>query len=301
MCSNLFSPESNLTFNLPLFSIRMILKGHRFFTSLVFVRQFAPHFCVFVTVTFLCASTVCGQKFTIGLKGGVAVNWAGFGDKIQKDTFSTRPSFGYSGGFQIGFPLKKDFQLMLEGGYVRKIRTITFDRDRWVNSTVFNMAEGNMLLRKTYRFYLEKNIPSEWFFEVGPEINYVINANGKIVVNDGLPNKYKVVYEKEPDYSFDHMFYENGNRWLFGLALGVGFKAPLRRNQFITTQLRFTSGHTFLGKKNSSSTINIFGFEDTLITNNKSVSVSAAYTLDFDVQQSRKGKSTLQKKIKRGK
>lgn len=227
------------------------------------------------------------------------MNWAGFGDKPQKDTFSTRPSFGYTAGFQISFPLKRDFHLMLEGAYSRKNRTITFDRDRWVNRTAFNMAEANMLLRKTYQFRLEKNVPSEWFFEIGPEVNYVINANGKIIVNEGRPNKYDVVYNGKPDYSFDRMFYQNGNRWLFGLVLGVGFKAPLRRNQSITTQLRFVSGHTFLGKKNSSSEINIFGFDDTLITNIKTISISAAYTFDFNVQEMRKGKSTLNKKLKK--
>jgi hypothetical protein len=277
----------------------MILKELRFLTLSMSTRQIALYFLTFATIICLSSSFVCAQKFTIGVKSGVTLNWAGFGDKVQKDTFSSRPSFGYMGGFQIGFPLKKDFQLMLEGGYARKNRTLTFDRDRWVNRTAFNMAEANMLLRKTYRFYLEKNIPSVWFFEIGPEINYVINASGRIVVNDGRPNKYTVVYNGKPDYTFEHMFYEDGNRWLFGLVLGVGFKAPLRNNRFITTQFRFTSGHTFLGKKGSRSEINIFGFDDTLITNIKSVSVSAAYTLDFDVQQSRKGKSTLDKKIKR--
>jgi hypothetical protein len=277
----------------------MILKGPGFLTLLTCMRQIALHFFTFAIVFVLSVSITSAQKFTIGVKGGVSLNWAGFGDKVQKDTFSASPSFGYMGGFQIGFPLKRDFQLMIEGGYSRKSRTLTFDRDRWVNRTAFNMAEGNMLLRKTYRFYLEKNVPSVWFFEIGPEINYVINAHGRIVVNDGIPNKYKVIYQGEPDYTFDHMFYKDGNRWLFGLVLGVGFKAPLRNNKFITTQFRFTSGHTFLGKKGSKSEINIFGFEDTLITNIKSISVSAAYTLDFDVQQSRKGKSTLQKKIKK--
>jgi hypothetical protein len=263
------------------------------------MRQIGTHFYIFIVVFASSCFSSYGQKFTIGLKGGAIMNWAGFGEKEQKDTFSTKPTFGYTGGFQIGFPLKKDFQLMLEGGYSRKGRILTFDRGRWVNRTAFNMAEANMLLRRTYRFYLEKNIPSEWFFEVGPEVNYVINAKGRVVVNEGRPNKYDVVYEQDPDLSFNRMFYKDANRWLFGLVLGVGFKAPLRKNQFLTTQIRFISGHTFLGKKKSSSTINMFGFDDTLFTNIKALNVSLAYTLDFDVQQSRKGKSTLDKKIKK--
>lgn len=239
------------------------------------------------------------QKYSIGVKGGVSLHWAGFGDKSQKDTFSTSLAPGYSAGFQIGFPLKRDFRLMLEGAFAQKKRLLTFDDGHWKNHTTFNIIEGNMLLRKTYQFNLGKNVPSEWFFELGPEVNYIINASGKIVVNDGVPHPYKVIFEKEPDFSFDRMFYKNANRWLFGLVLGVGFKAPLKNNHHLTTQLRFVSGHTYLGEKRSDSTINLFGFEDTLITNIKTVSLTLAYTLEFDTQQSRKGKSTLDKKIKK--
>jgi hypothetical protein len=243
--------------------------------------------------------TCFSQKFSIGLKGGIMMNWAGFGEREQKDTFSTKPSFGCSGGFQIGFPLKKDFQVMLEGGFARKSRVLTFEDGLWVNRTVFNMADGSMLLRKTYHFYLKENVPSQWFFEVGPDVNYIITANGDVSYNEGEPYSYKVFFKDKSDNEFNRMFYTNANRWLFGLTLGVGFKAPLKNNRHITTQLRFISGHTHLGKRDGKSIFNLWDFHDTLLTNFKSVSVSLAYTLDFDVQQSRKGKSTLDKKMKK--
>jgi hypothetical protein len=250
----------------------------------------------FFLILFLLSVAVYGQKFTIGVSGGPMVNWAGFGEKTQKDTFSTAATFGFNAGFQIGFPLKNRFQLMLEGGYASKARAILFNRKRWENHTRFNMAEGSMLLRKTFDFHLGKNVPATWFFDVGPEIDYIINARGRVIVNDGKPNRYTVVYGGEYDYSFDKMFYENANRFLFGLVLGIGFKAPLHRNQFLATQIRFTSGHTFLGTRKSDSIINLRGFQDTLITNIKAVSLSFAYNLDFDVQRSRKGKSTIDRK-----
>jgi hypothetical protein len=239
------------------------------------------------------------QKFTVGVKVGSSFHWSNFGDKPQKDTFSTGSVYGYGAGFQIGFPLKKEYQLMIEGGYSKKGRALKFDRDRWVNRSFYNMIDGNMLLRKSYKFHIAKNVPTTWFFELGPEINYVLNGYGSVTVNNGTPYSYKIVYDKAPDQSIDKMFYSNANRWLFGLIGGVGFKAPLKNNHHIAVQLRFISGHTWIGKKKSSSTIGLFGFEDTLKTNIKTISASIAYTLDFDVQQSRKGKSTLDKQIKR--
>ena len=236
------------------------------------------------------------QKFTVGVKAGFGLNWASFGSKPQKDTFATGSVYGYGGGFQIGFPLKKEFQVMIEGGYVKKGRALKFDRNRWVNRSFYNMIDANMLLRKSYKFHIAKNVPTSWFFELGPEINYVLNGYGSVTVNNGRPYEYKIYYDKAFDRSIDKVFYNNPNRWLFGLIGGVGFKAPLKNNHHIAIQLRFISGHTWIGKKKSSSQNGLFGYEDTLKTNIKTVSASVAYTLDFDVQQSRKGKSTLDKK-----
>jgi hypothetical protein len=58
------------------------------------------------------------------------------------------------------------------------------------------------------------------------------------------------------------------------------------------------SGHTYIGRKNGSSYIEILTFEDTLKTNLKALYLNLTYTVDLDVQKSRKGKSTLGKKIK---
>ena len=57
-----------------------------------------------------------GQSYSLGVKGGVSMSCAGFGDRDQKDTFATPPVFAYTGGFMIGFPLKHDFQFLAEAG-----------------------------------------------------------------------------------------------------------------------------------------------------------------------------------------
>jgi hypothetical protein len=252
-------------------------------------------------LSFLIASLISiashGQKFTLGLKAGGLINWAGFGDKDQKDTFATKITYGYTAGFQIGFPLKKDFTFLAEGAFTRKGRSLTFNDNRWENKSVYHFAEATMLLRKSYHFQLRKNVPSEWFFVLGPEVSYWINSRGRIIVSKpGYP--YAGIFDKAPDGNFNNMYYNDVNRYLFSLVVGIGFKAPLKSNQHICADLRFVSGHTFLGKRNSSH-IEILGFEDTLLTNLKSVNLTVTYSFDFDVKESRKGKSTLKKSLKR--
>jgi hypothetical protein len=251
------------------------------------------------TIFFLVLTSAYSQKFSYGIWAGGSVNWATFSEKPQKDTFNSKAILGYSAGFLVGFPLKKNFQLITEGGYSKKGRRLTFNKGLWENRSVYHFVEATMLLRKHYKFQFRKNVPSEWFVGLGPEVSYLMNVSGRIIIDGNKPGyEYNVVFDKEPDADYHNMYYNNINRWLFGLVFNVGFKVPLRRNQHLATELRFVSGHTNLGKRNSSY-IEILGFEDTMITNLKSLQLRFAYSFDFDVQQSRKGKSTLDKTIRR--
>lgn len=260
---------------------------------------FAFFSIVLFTSCFCDVEKVYGQKFSFGFKGSAGMGWAGFGDKDQKDTFATRPVLNYGAGFQIGFPLKNEFQLKLEGGYSREGRRLLFNNKGWDNRTLYNFIEAQMLLQRKFKFYLQKNVPSEVYFSIGPDINYWLNGSGRIVVNRNKPGvEYDVIFDETPSADFNKMYYNDMNRWLFGLVLGVGVKAPLRKNSAISTDLRFVSGHTFLGKRNSSY-IEILGYEDTQFTNLKSINLVLTYMWEVDVKEGRKGKSTLNKKLKR--
>lgn len=250
-----------------------------------------------LVVVLLNSFSLAAQDFNLGVKAGVLANWASFGDKTQKDTFGTRLTYGYTAGFQIGFPMKENFRFLAEAAFTRKGRSITFNEKSWENRSIYHFAEATMLLRKSFRFELEKNIPADWFFSLGPEVAYWLDSRGRIIVNPpGSP--YTAVFNEPPDGKLKNMYYNDINRWLFGLVVGVGFKAPLKGSQSIATELRFVSGHTFLGTRNSTS-IAILGFEDTLLTNLKSINLVATYTFDFNIQKSRTGKSTLKKKLKK--
>jgi hypothetical protein len=250
--------------------------------------------------TFLLPIFSYAQKYSVGVKAGPLLNWSGFGDSEDKDLFDAGVRVGYSAGALISFPLKHEFDFFAEAAYSQKGRRISFFDGLWTNKSTYQFIDLTMLLRKSYTFRLEKNIPSQWYFNIGPEISYWIKGEGEIVHRDGGIIPYEIVFNEAPDGNFNKMYLTDPNRWLFGLALGVGFKAPLLRNQHISTEFRFVSGHTFLGGKKGSQ-ISLLEFEDTQQTNLKVFYLNVAYTLDFDVQQQRKGKSTLDKKMKNSK
>jgi hypothetical protein len=240
------------------------------------------------------------QKFSTGFKAGALISRAHFGDADDNENFSHKftPGFGVHG--LISFPLKKNYAFQSELGYAMRGRKILFNNDTWENKATYHFVDAAMLLRKCFHFQLGKNIPADWFFNIGPHISYWLGGSGE--VSAGGAYSYDVAYKAMPaepgEPDFDIMYLINTNRWLFGLDLGVGFIAPLRNTQKLTTELRFTSGHTFYGDRNSAANRTL-GFEDNLRSNEKILSLSVAYTVDVDLRERKKGHSTKDREVKR--
>ena len=70
------------------------------------------------------------------------------------------------------------------------------------------------------------------------------------------------------------------NRLQLGLALGSGFTWDLKNGNYISLDLRYTFGHTFIGGFESASLPNI-GLVDNMEHTNNVASVSAVYYFDI--------------------
>jgi hypothetical protein len=251
---------------------------------------------------------VQAQKYSLGFRAGASVTWPGFGDKEAKDKFSRGFKPGYHAGIFLSFPLKNRYDLIIEGGASQRGRVIKFNDNQWHNNLTQYMADMGLQLRRSFTFQLAKNTPSEVFVGICPEVNYWISSKGFLKVGDGPKYKYDVLFEdEEPSGEGYTLRMREINRWLFSLGLSFGVKMPLHQRQHLTTEFRFMSGHTFLGKSTSTGPEagpgNIIwgdgNMQDTMKTNLKTFSVSLAYTFDFDVIEGRKGKSNIRKRLKR--
>lgn len=253
---------------------------------------------IFIISLVIASSDIQAQKFSLGLKAGPLINWAHFGDSEDKKDFSSRPKVGFTAGGAITFPLKNHYTFLAEGAYSVKGRRILFNDNTWENNSTFSFIDMTMLLRRSFQLRITENFPAKWFVNIGPEVSYWLHSKGKILV-EGQGPKYTVYFDREPDGNFHNMYYNNVNRWLFGISIGVGFEAPIKKDERISFELRFISGHTYLGNKESAY-IEILGFEDTSLRQNlKVLQLTAAYTFDFDLKEARKGKSSLDKTRKR--
>ncbi len=239
------------------------------------------------------------QPFSLGIKGGPNVTLAAYEDRDLQKQFSPLPMPGYFVGGFIKFPLKNDYAFTSEFAYTRKGRVTRFN-ENWTNRANYHFADMSMALRRSFQVKLGKNIPAHYFFSVGPNVSYWLKGAGKVSVNPGGSSKYEVVFNGTPDANFFKNYYNDVNRWLFGIDLGVGGDAPILKNQRVYAEARFTWGHTYMGRKNSSSYMEILGFEDNLRANFQTFSFILTYALDFDLRNRKKGKSTKDKEVKRG-
>lgn len=159
-----------------------------------------------------------------------------------------------------------------------------------------------MLLRQSFRLAWLKSVPSNWFINIGPHISHWLSGKGE--VSAGGSYRYNIVFGPQPQSpsspDFDKMYMQDVNRWLFGIGAGIGFNAFIRKSQYVHAELRFISGHTYFGTK-TSATNRTLGFMDNMQANEKVISFTLSYTFDIDVQESRKGKSTIDKSIRRKK
>jgi hypothetical protein len=241
---------------------------------------------------------VFAQQFRLGAIGGTTMSWVNFGDKDDKDNFRNRPRLGFQARAVIDFPLKDDYSFQTEVGISQRGRRLIFNGGEWENRATYQFADVAMSLRKSFQLRIATNVRGNWFVNIGPNISYWISGRGKFGLVDDPRSAYAVVFKTQPDGDFNKMFMNEVNRWLFGINFGLGFNAPITPTQKIFTELRFMSGHTFFGEKESAIN-NTLGFEDNLRANEKMVSLSVAYFFDFDLMKAKKGRSTKDKEIRR--
>lgn len=239
------------------------------------------------------------QKFSLGIKVAPTLTVARYRDRDLQKEYSPRFVPGYTIGTQIKFPLKDRYSFISEVGFSQKGRNTSFDDDGR-NRGVYYFLDLSMALRKSFKVQIKKNVTSNINVNIGPNIEYWFGGHGRLKYSPGGSADYDIVFNQPRTSDFSKYYYNDVNRWLFGIDLGVGADASILRRQRVYTELRVTVGQTQLGKKKSSSSIELVPLpSDSLLAGLITLSLQGTYTIDFDTRESRKGKSTKDKEVKR--
>lgn len=259
--------------------------------------------CVLLALS-LCSVVCSAQKFAYGVKVGGSITYTDFADKSDRDVLKSRIKGGYNFGGLISFPLKKNNSFIAEGGFSKGGRSWTHEPTGYSWTNIYSFVDMSMALRRNFQLKLFKDVPSNWFINVGPNINYWISGKGRVLAFQapGVPGRMQNFTIHLDDTvgtvgTYSKLAVSQANRWLFGINFGIGFSVSTTKFQKIVTELRLTWGQTYLGQKNSES-LNIVGTQEqlSLKCNLKTVNFSIAYVFEKDRQRSKMGRST--KKLK---
>ncbi len=246
------------------------------------------------------------EKFLWGFRGGLNMTTQHFEDPDARQQLDAQPALGWTLGAVAQFKLTNRYAFQTELGYSKKTSRFTFDGGQAENTMSMDFLDVSLLLRRRFMFTWGKDIRSDVFIGVGPNINYWLGAQGKITTSAGDTN-YEIVMNGTPDANYNNMYLNEVNRWLFGIDLGVGINAPITQHQKIFVEFRASLGQTNLGSPTSTTFINLVGFggsafqENLLQSNLKTFSITAAYTFSLNYLESKMGHSNKEKMFKKRK
>lgn len=216
----------------------------------------------------------------IGFKVGANATKVSFESEVYQKFYSSNIKPGYAAGAVFLIENKERYGLYTEFLYSVKGKSVVSNaNDYETNKATYQYLAFPVMFRMKF-----KQTKYNWFLQLGPELSYWLAGNGAFEVYD--PNRdvintyeYKINFD-EPQPTSDYMNVEDANRVQLGVALGGGLIWDLENGNYVSMDMRFTFGHTFMGGYESGNIPNI-GLTDNFEHTNNVLSVSAVYYFDI--------------------
>jgi len=232
------------------------------------------------SIILLCSFTGSFGQIFFGVKAGANAAKVSFDSEVYKEFYDTKFKPGFSAGGIFLIENKEKYGLNLEFLYsVKGKSVVSHANDYETNTATYHYLDFPILFRVKF-----KQPKFNWFLQLGPQVSYWLKGNGAFEVYEPdrdviTTYKYKLNFGEQKNTA-DYMNVTDANRLQLGLVLGGGFIWELKNANYVSLDLRYNLGHTFLGGFESGSIPNIAlvdNFEHTINV----LSVSAVYYVDI--------------------
>jgi len=252
----------------------------------------------------LFATTLLNAQILIGPVVGPQVSWVSYdkhGD--SKGLYKQQPVYGFHAGIGVSFRVHKRFFLNTAFLYSTKGKSLEGKEDKLLNfKSRYSYIDVPMIYTVEFLHKVGKVKQYKFFFGIGPNVSYWLGGKGYIE-NSQLSEviiervDYKIVYDKaENDYNENQMNVNGANRFQFGLNFATGFVFEPLGYQKVALTLRYELGGSYLSP-NSPGTFRLTNeYKDDLRTHIQGLRLSASYQIDLRNSESKKGKSTINKR-----
>lgn len=216
----------------------------------------------------------------VGLRAGVNANKHVFSQEIYKKFYDTGFRLGYTGGVVFLYENKQKYGLYTEFLYSQKGKYVESRANNYLTNVAdYQYFDVPILFRVRF-----KQPKFDWFLMMGPELNYWLGGQGTFEVYD--PSRDEVTaYQYEINFgetsgSSDILNVEEANRLQISFSVGAGFVWKLQNANYISLDMRFSLGNTYIGGFESASIPNI-ALVDNLEYTNNILSLSMVYYVDI--------------------
>jgi hypothetical protein len=254
----------------------------------------------------LLTTTTLKAQILIGPVAGPQVSWISYdrhGD--SKGVYKQQPVYGFHAGLGVSFRVHKRFFLNTAFLYSTKGKYLegSAENDNLLKfKSRYNYIDVPMVYTVEFLHKVGKVKQYKFFFGIGPNVSYWLGGKGYIensqlseVIIDRI--NYDIVYDKEEnDYTDEQMNVTGANRFQFGLNFATGFVFEPLGYQKIMLTVRYELGGSYLSPDNPGTFRLTNEYKDDLRTHIQGVRLSASYLIDLRNSESKKGKSTINKK-----
>lgn len=265
------------------------------------MRIYVPFFYL---ITMFITHAATGQVL-VGPVAGANLSWISSDDDDHKQFYGNSPVVGYHVGADVSFRVQKRFFLNTSLLYSTKGKAESGKIDPLYNNTVvYKYIEMPIIYTAEFKGNFGGAREFKWYVGVGPTVSYWLGGRGKLRSSDLMETSvreldYKIVFHKNPEEVGDNeMVVQNPNRIQLGVNLATGLVLEPVGFQKIIVMLRYEIGHSFLSGE-SNGVVSGVTYADDMRVRNHGFRLSLAYVVDLKTADRKKGKSTLDKKIKK--
>lgn len=257
------------------------LNPNFYFTIVTFNRQInlkAIHKIKFFTFFFFFSGvfSIGYAQMYFGFKAGANASKSSFYNEDYQKFYDSKIKPGFTAGAVFLIENNEKYGLYTEIAYSVKGKSIvSHANDYETNTATYHFIDVPIMFRM--KFQQQK---FNWFLQFGPDASYWLSGKGVFEVYD--PNRdlinnyeYKINFG-EPEISSEYMNVDEANRLQLGLAIGGGFIWDLKNANYISFDMRFSFGHSFMGGYESGTIPNI-GLVDNFEHTNNVLGLSAVY------------------------
>jgi outer membrane protein with beta-barrel domain len=254
--------------------------------------------CIF----FLLFPHLSPAQILVGPAIGSQSSWVSFDDKDQRDLYTVKPVKGFHAGATLSFRVRKRFFLHSSVLYSVKGKIIEGKDDPLLRNEVrYHYLDVPILYTVDFRVKLKGTKEFKYYFGLGPNVSYWLDGKGKISSSDLAElqireQPYSVAFKKSlNEIKQNEMGVEDPNRIQLGLNLAGGIVFEPFGYQKIMLTFRYELGHSFFSRT-TNGTFQQTYYQDIMQSRNEGIRITLAYLIDLQVENRKKGKSTIKQK-----